>query len=369
MPDPISTVSQAFHDACLSFLSIVLEGSPFLFLSAVVSGLVAAFVPPSVWAGWMPRTKSGGIGAGILAGFCMPMCECGAVAVVRRMLRQGVPRTVALTYLLASPILNPFCILSTYYAFRAQNPWLMVGSRLLLGLILVVYLVWRLMRWRPEETLQEGLLPKEGEDEAEHHRHEACCEHEHEHAHAHVHEHAHHGHEHHAHGHDHSEHEHHDHDHHEHEHAHHDHDHDHDDCGGAHSPDSPRYLRFLHAVSEDFIGVLTFLVIGAAFAAVLNTSLPRVLLSGFGQHPVFGPIMGVFLAQILCLCSTTDAFVIAAFPTFSFATKLAFLVAGPLFDFKLVWMYQVIFRRRMVFWLWFNITVGTLLLVYLWRPI
>jgi uncharacterized membrane protein YraQ (UPF0718 family) len=349
MPDQASTVSQAFHDACLSFLSIVLEGSPFLFLSAVVSGLVAAFVPPSVWAGWMPRSRAGGIGAGILSGFCMPMCECGAVAVVRRMLSQGVPRTVALTYLLASPILNPFCILSTYYAFRAQNPWLMVGSRLGLGLILVIYLVWRLMRWRPEETLQAGILPNETTDDHHHDEHDSCCGHDH-------------GHEHHHHEHEHEEHEHTHHDHHG-------HDHDHDDCGGAHSPESPRYLRFLHAVSEDFIGVLTFLVIGAAFAAVLNTSLPRVWLSGFGEHPVFGPILGVFLAQILCLCSTTDAFVIAAFPTFSFATKLAFLVAGPLFDFKLVWMYQVIFKRRMVFWLWFNITVGTLLLVYLWRPI
>jgi len=342
MSESSLTASQAFHDACLSFLSIVLEGSPFLFLSALVSGIVAAFVPPSVWAGWMPRSKAGGMGAGIIAGFFMPMCECGAVAVVRRMLRQGVPRTVALTYLLASPIFNPFCILSTYYAFRAQHPWTMVGSRLLLGLIMVVYLVWRLMGRRPEEILQDGLTSKDAEVEHGHHEHEACCNHEHD-EHGHHHEHDN-GHEHHE----------------------HDHGHEHDDCGGAHGTEAPRHLRFLHAVSEDFIGVLTFLVIGAAFAAVLNTSLPRVWLAGFGQHPVFGPILGIFLAQILCLCSTTDAFVIAAFPTFSFATKLAFLVAGPLFDFKLVWMYQVIFKRRFVFWLWFNITIGTFLMVYLW---
>jgi len=282
----------------------------------------------------MPRSKAGGMGAGIIAGFFMPMCECGAVAVVRRMLRQGVPRTVALTYLQASPIFNPFCILSTYYAFRAQHPWTMVGSRLLLGLVMVVYLVWRLMGRRPEEILQDGLTAKEVEKERGHHEHGAHCDHQ---------DHGHH------------------HEHHEHEHG-----HDHDDCGGAHGAEAPRHLRFLHAVSEDFIGVLTFLVIGAAFAAVLNTSLPRVLLAGFGQHPVWGPVLGIFLAQILCLCSTTDAFVIAAFPTFSFATKLAFLVAGPLFDFKLVWMYQVIFKRRFVFWLWFNITIGTFLMVYLW---
>ncbi len=113
--------------------------------------------------------------------------------------------------------------------------------------------------------------------------------------------------------------------------------------------------------------MLTFLVIGAAFAACLNTFLPRAILAGWGSHLVWGPVTGVILAQILCLCSTTDAFVIAAFPTFSFAAKLAFLVAGPLFDFKLLWMYQVIFKRRVVFWLWFHITLGTLLLVYLWR--
>jgi len=321
--------SQVFHDVCLSFLSIVLEGLPFLFLSAVVSGLVSAFVPPSAWATLMPRSKAGGLGIGIVTGFFMPMCECGSVAVVRRMLRQGLPRTVALTYLLASPILNPFCVLSTYYAFRSQHPWSMVGSRLTLGLILIIYLSWSLSRRRPQEILQEDLWIQDGKQTPSLNN-EDCC------------------------GHDHG----------------HDHGHDgHHDREDYHSHHSPRYLRFLHAVSEDFIAVLTFLVIGAAFAACLNTFLPRESLAAWGQHPIMGPVLGVFLAQVLCLCSTTDAFVIAAFPTFSFAAKLAFLVSGPLFDFKLVWMYQVIFRRRTVFWLWFNITLGTLLLIYLWRPI
>jgi hypothetical protein len=331
MPGPSTvTLAQVFHDTCLSFLSIVLEGTPFLFLSAVVSGLVAAFVPPTVWAAWLPRSQVGRVGAGVLAGFFMPMCECGAVAVVRRMLRQGVPRTVALTYLFASPILNPFCVLSTYYAFRAQHPWAMVGSRLSLGLFVILFLVWRFTRRAPQEIMQDGLLEtKEDASHAHEHEEESCCGHDHGHEHEHGHSH-------------------------EHE----DHGHDHD-LGGS------RYLRFLHAVSEDFIGVLTFLVIGAAFAASLNTFLPREILAGVGGNPVLGPIVGVVLAQVLCLCSTTDAFVIAAFPAFSFAAKLAFLVAGPLFDFKLVWMYQVIFRRRVVFWLWFHITWGTLLLVYL----
>jgi len=55
------------------------------------------------------------------------------------------------------------------------------------------------------------------------------------------------------------------------------------------------------------------------------------------------------LASLLCLCSTTDAFIAAnAFGQFSLASKLGFLLFGPMFDFKLFWLYGMIFKRRVV---------------------
>jgi hypothetical protein len=56
----------------------------------------------------------------------------------------------------------------------------------------------------------------------------------------------------------------------------------------------------------------------------------------------------MMLRSLLSVCSTTDAFIIAGFGPFPFAAKLAALVFGPMFDFKLFWLYSLIFKRKAV---------------------
>ena len=53
-------------------------------------------------------------------------------------------------------------------------------------------------------------------------------------------------------------------------------------------------------------------------------------------------------AVVLNLCSEADAFVAASFMSFSAASKLAFLILGPMFDIKLLVMYTLVFRRRLI---------------------
>ena len=98
--------------------------------------------------------------------------------------------------------------------------------------------------------------------------------------------------------------------------------------------------------------MLLFLVIGAAVAALFSTGFNRNLLAPVGQNPVLGPLAGILLAQMLCLCSTTDAFIIAAFTPFSIPAKIAFIIAGPLIDLKLYWLYRSAFQARFVHALW-----------------
>jgi uncharacterized membrane protein YraQ (UPF0718 family) len=50
----------------------------------------------------------------------------------------------------------------------------------------------------------------------------------------------------------------------------------------------------------------------------------------------------------LCLCSEADAFVAASFISLRPASKLAFLVLGPMLDFKLYMMYTRVFRPRLI---------------------
>ena len=55
-------------------------------------------------------------------GLVFPMCECGVVPVIRRLINKGLPVSNAIAYMLAAPIVNPIVLLSTYVAFRGQKP-------------------------------------------------------------------------------------------------------------------------------------------------------------------------------------------------------------------------------------------------------
>src|SRR5260221_9051433 len=123
--------------------------------------------------------------------------------------------------------------------------------------------------------------------------------------------------------------------------------------------------QFTGAVIRDFTGVLLFLVIGAAAAALFSTGFNRTLLDPVGQNLFLGPLAGILLAQLLCLCSTTDAFIIAAFAPFSVPAKIAFLVAGPLIDLKLYWLYRSAFQPRFVHRLWLRALAATFVLTLL----
>ena len=108
----------------------------------------------------------------------------------------------------------------------------------------------------------------------------------------------------------------------------------------------------LTAISEialgDFLDITAFLVIGAALAAAVSTSLPREHLDDLAQYQTASVIAMMGLAYVLSLCSEADAFVAANFAGIALGAKLAFLVIGPMLDVKLTIMYQWVFSRRAV---------------------
>jgi uncharacterized membrane protein YraQ (UPF0718 family) len=64
---------------------------------------------------------------------------------------------------------------------------------------------------------------------------------------------------------------------------------------------------------------------------------------------------------VLCLCSEADAFVAASFVTLRPASKLAFLVLGPMLDFKLYMMYLRVFRPRLIWTIITSVVVQVLI--------
>src|ERR1700730_17494996 len=93
---------------------------PFIVLGALLAGILEEMLPPSLVARLLPRNRFLGIAMGGLLGLIFPMCECGIIPIMRRLLRKGLPLSCCIAYVLAGPIVNVVVILSTVAAF-SQN--------------------------------------------------------------------------------------------------------------------------------------------------------------------------------------------------------------------------------------------------------
>ncbi len=306
------------QDFSVSFLSILFEGLPFLLLGALVSGLIEAFVPARWMTRFLPRSP---LLAMLMAGFLgliFPMCECGVVPVIRRLIRKGLPASCAVTYMLSAPVISPVVLLSTYAAFNQQQPLRMmlfragltylvavgvglIVSRLRLDQFLAPKVVEQLSGARRKSTFQLSRTPitaasapaNAGETDA------AVAV-----------------------------------------------------LADLERELEPTFLGRLRLAlargAADFLDVAIYVVIGAALTAVFNTAVPREVILPLAQNPWLSTLSMMALAFTLALCSTSDAFIAATFTTFPFGAKLAFLTLGAMIDMKLIFLYQLVFRKRFI---------------------
>jgi uncharacterized membrane protein YraQ (UPF0718 family) len=123
-------------------------------------------------------------------------------------------------------------------------------------------------------------------------------------------------------------------------------------------PAQPRTLwsslsNITETALHDFIDIMAFLVLGAFLASLGRLIVPLIgLESVIRQAPILAIPVMMGLAIIFCICSEADAFVAANMqPAYLWplASKLAFLVLGPMLDFKLYFMYTRVFRQRLIF--------------------
>ncbi len=131
---------------------------------------------------------------------------------------------------------------------------------------------------------------------------------------------------------------------------------------------SSKFSMWQNDSLHDFFLMLPYYVVGSAAAAFFNTVVPWKIIAPFMENPWLSPLLAILLAQGMSLCSTIDAFVIAPFFTIPIHAKIAFLISGPLFDFKLLAMYLLLFRGRWIFKFWVAVVLGSLLLSWIqWR--
>jgi len=301
-------------DFAYSFLSILFEGIPFLLLGSLLSGILDAFLPSKVMTRFLPKDSGMAIVLSGLLGAVFPMCECGSVMVVRRLIKKGLPISCATTYMLAAPIVNPVVALSTFAAFRGQTPWVMMSLRLSLGFLIAVVVGFIVRQISPDKLLQKSIL-----DTLPGRRRAART------------------------------------------------------GFRISAPQSDavdlieetgrtsfrlKLLTASRSAASDFLDVAFLLVIGAALAGLFNTAVDQTRILPLASSPLLSTVSLMSLAFVLALCSTSDAFIAASLVSFPFVAKLAFLVFGAMFDIKLYFLYGLVYRRRFVIALLVGLFIG-----------
>ena len=301
---PVS-VAERLQTFTTIFLGIFIEAAPFLLAGALASGFVEVFVRPAALARLIPRQPVLAALAGAALGLALPVCECGIVVVVRRLLAKGLPLRVGVAFLLAAPVVNPIVFASTLTAF---GPGRMLLARFALSFIIAAAIALLFGAARAEQVLRAE--PPAGS-------------HQHQHA----------GHHHHAHDH------------------HHGHDH-HDGPEAAAGSLASRARAAVSAAADDLFDVGRYLVAGSLLAAALQALVPQQAILEVGSGAVSSVLVLSLLAFVISVCSTVDAFVALSFVgTFTPASILAFLVFGPMVDIKSSLMFSSIFRPRVVVYL------------------
>jgi uncharacterized protein len=93
--------------------------------------------------------------------------------------------------------------------------------------------------------------------------------------------------------------------------------------------------------------ITRMLIIGAIIAAASQTFIPREVITAIGSDPLLAVLAMIALAFIVSICSSVDAFFALAYTsTFSLGSLLAFLVAGPMVDIKMLALMKTTFTYR-----------------------
>ena len=135
------------NELVVIFVSIVLQSLPFVLVGVFASAIVQQFLTERLVARWMPRRTLPAVVLASVSGLVVPVCDCGAIPLARRLAAKGVPAYAALAFLLAAPVVNPIVIAATALAFQGNVGVVLLRVLMTLSVAMLVGL------------LASGLLP------------------------------------------------------------------------------------------------------------------------------------------------------------------------------------------------------------------
>jgi uncharacterized membrane protein YraQ (UPF0718 family) len=148
----------AIQTGATIFVAVCVQALPFLVIGVLISGAIAAFVSADLLRKVLPKRAAFAVPVAGIAGVALPSCECAAVPVARRLMRQEVPPSVALTFLLAAPAVNPIVLVATAVAFPGEPR--MVLARFAGSMATAVVMGWLWARFGKMEWFAERALQR-----------------------------------------------------------------------------------------------------------------------------------------------------------------------------------------------------------------
>ena len=306
------------HDAFTLFLSLLVEAMPFLLLGVLLSSSLLFLISEKQLIAKLPKNPVLGSLVGSCIGFLFPVCECGNVPVARRLLLSRVPPSVAISFLLAAPTINPIVIWSTWIAFGDRPNIVIFRVLFSAAIATIVGCVFSIQpdsrsllqtsfakRLQPivisqpdkiSPLLQSGtFLLGQGKSM----RFD-------------------------------------------------------DSLSVAVKPDKVNNFRskwqlFFNNLLAEFSELGGMLVFGSAIAATIQVFVPREIILSLGQDTITSILAMMLLAAVVSICSTVDSFFALSFAaTFTSGSLLAFLVFGPTIDIKSVGLMASIFKPKII---------------------
>ncbi len=284
-------------DISIIFTSIFFESLPFLLLGALISSIIETYISNETIAKIIPKNKVLGSIVGIFLGFFIPACDCAVIPVSKRLLKKKVPINVAISFMLASPIINPVVLLATYKAFYKTNPEI-VWIRLFygIGIALIIGIIMGLL-FDDTKVITNNITDDEECHKNHKHSHNCNCHHEEK----------------------------------------------------SHHTFKGDFLSICKHTAYDLFEVAKFLMLGALIASMVQVLLPRNILMIFNNNQVLSILVLMIFAYLISLCSTSDSFVgKSLLSSFNETAIIAYLLLGPMIDIKNTFVLLGNYKKKFV---------------------
>lgn len=276
---------QTLQDTITLALGILYEAFPFLVLGVLISVTIQQFVSQRTILKLLPKKSF--FRRPLLAsiGVLLPVCECGNVPLARGLIMKGLKPHEVLTFLFAAPIINPVTIFTTLQAFPDARVTIL---RVVAAFFIAIAVGSLFTRFTRKQIITESFQTY-------------CDDHAHQHS-------------------------------------------------KTVSPFSRKAIAaFSRSTSDELTRLLPSLIAGSLVAGVIQTTIPRSLLTTLSTEPVVAILTLLILAFIISICANVDAFFALSLSTiFPISAIIAFLVFGPMIDIKMLALLRTTFTSRVL---------------------